>query len=96
MAVQLIERSITASEARTRLGQILKEVSRTHDRITIEMRGCPAAVLVSLEIYEQWRAQWLRAFELLEQASTRANLSEKQAAKLVNEAVAAVRGSQQP
>jgi len=96
MPVQLIERSITTTEARARLGQVLKEVSGTHDRITIEMHGQPVAVLVSLEIYQQWRAQWRRAFELLSESAERANLSEKRAAKLANEAVAAVRASHLP
>ncbi len=88
-----MEKTIAAFEARRQFGQLLRDVEGRKDRFVIELHGRPAAALVPLEVYHQWRAQWDRAFALMEQAATSAGLSEEDADTLAEKAVAAVRAS---
>ena len=91
-----MEKTIAAFEVRRQFGQLLRGVEARKDRIIIQWHGQPVAALVPLEIYEQWRAQWDRAVDLLEEAATQADLSQEEAAALAKEAVAAVRGAKMP
>ncbi len=86
-----MEKTINAFEARRQFGQLLRDVEGRKDRIIIQWHGRPAAALVPLEVYHQWLAQLDRAFALMEQAASTANLSEAEAETLAEEAVAAVR-----
>lgn len=89
----LVEKTIAAFEVRRQFGQLLRDVEGRKDRIIIQWHGKPAAALVPLEVYHQWRDQLDRAFALMEQAASTANLSEDEADTLAEEAVAAVRAA---
>jgi len=91
-----VEKTVTAFEARRQFGQLLRGVEARGDRVIIMWHGQPAAALVPLDVYELWRMNWDRSVDLLEEAATRANLSEDEAAALAGEAVAAVRGARKP
>lgn len=90
-----MEKTIAAFEARRQFGQLLRDVEGRKDRFVIESHGRPTAALVPLEVYHQWLTQWDRAFALMEQAASRANLSESDADALADEVVAAVRAAPQ-
>jgi prevent-host-death family protein len=45
-------RTVTISEAKVRLSQIVDEVYKTHDSITIFKDGEPETVLISIQEYE--------------------------------------------
>lgn len=92
----LVERTIAAFEARRQFGQLLRGVEGRKDSFIIEWHGRPAAALVPLEVYHQWRAQLDRAFALMEQAAATANLSDDAADELAQEAVNAVRAATRP
>jgi prevent-host-death family protein len=44
---------VTATEAKNRLGRILRQAAT--EPVTIERSGCPAAVLVSYDEFERYR-----------------------------------------
>lgn len=85
--------SLSASNTRTYLTQILNDVSTRKDRLIIERDNQPVAAIVPIEIYTRWRVDWDRGFELLAEASARANLSEMEADALATETVAALRAT---
>lgn len=91
-----MEKTIASFEARRQFGQLLRDVEGRKDRIIIQWHGKPAAALVPIEVYEQWRAQWDRAAALLEQAASSSDLSPDDAAELAREAATAVRGTKAP
>lgn len=88
-----MEKTVSAFEARRQFGQLLQAVGGRKDRIIVEKHGQAVAVLVPIEVYEQWRAQWEHAFDLLEQAAQRANLADDDADRLAAEAIAHVRAT---
>jgi prevent-host-death family protein len=91
-----MEKTIAAFEARRQFGQLLQAVEGRKDRIIVEKHGQAVAVIVPMEVYEQWRGQWERAFDLIELAASRAAVDEDEAELLATEAVAHVRATTSP
>lgn len=48
-------KTVSATEAKNRLGAFLGEVSRGEDEVIIENHGKPTAVLLSYEVYRELR-----------------------------------------
>lgn len=48
-------KTVSATEAKNRLGAFLREVSRGENDVIIESHGKPTAVLLSYETYRQFR-----------------------------------------
>ena len=97
MAVgSIMEKTVAAFQARREFGKLLQLVAGRKDRIIVQWHGQPMAALVPMEVYEQWRAERDRAFVLMEEAATRANLTKKEAGELAREAIAAVRATRRP
>jgi len=46
-------RTLSATEVKNRFGAVLREVTRTGGPILIERDGCPVAVILSLQAYEE-------------------------------------------
>src|SRR5262245_55379356 len=87
-----MEKTVSAEEARRQFGKLLDAVATCHERVVIERRGQPAAVLVPVNVYEQWErraAEARREYnEIMVRAAANANLTEEEAAELAAEAVA--------
>ena len=88
-----MEKSITAFDARRHFGTLIEGVSAKGDKVIVERHGKPVAVVVPLQVYEQWKAARERFFDMFELAANNANLSPEEADELAAEAVAAVRSS---
>lgn len=58
-----MEKVTNSSELRTNLSLVLDEVQFNQDSYVIERKGRPAAVIVPLNVYENWKQSRLRFFE---------------------------------
>jgi prevent-host-death family protein len=88
-----MEKKVAAFEARRHFGTLIEDVSAKGDKVIVERHGKPVAVVVPLEVYEQWKAERIRFFDMIELAANNADLSPDEADRLAEEAVAAVRAS---
>ena len=86
-----MEKRVSAFEVRRSFGQMLQDILKQGDKFVVERHGAPVAVVVPVEVYEQWKQQRERFFETLRTAQAAADLTEEDAARLAAEAVAAVR-----
>jgi prevent-host-death family protein len=82
-----MEKIVSAFEVRRSFGQMLQDVLTRGDKFVVERHGTPVAVVVPIEVYEQWKQSRERFFETLRTAQTNANLSEEEATQLAKEAV---------
>lgn len=88
-----MEKVISSFEVRRSFGKILQSVLAQRDKFIIERHGTPVAVVVPIEVYEQWKQSRERFFDTLRLAQANANLGEDEAAHLADEAVKAVRAA---
>lgn len=58
-----MEKITNSSELRTNLSLVLDEVQFHQDSYVIERKGRPAAVIVPLPVYENWKRSRERFFE---------------------------------
>ncbi len=88
-----MEKKVAAFDARRHFGTLIEDVSAKGDKVIVERHGKPVAVVVPVEVYEQWKAARERFFDMVELAASNANLTPEEADRLAEEAVAAVRAS---
>lgn len=88
-----MEKKVAAFSARRNFGSLIEDVSVNGDKVIVERHGKPVAVVVPVELYEQWKAAREHFFEMVELAANNANLSPDEADRIAAEAVAAVRAS---
>ena len=62
-----MEKIIKSSVLRSQLSPILDEVQFNRDNYIIERNGRPAAVIVPLDIYENWKQNRQRFFDTIRQ-----------------------------
>jgi antitoxin (DNA-binding transcriptional repressor) of toxin-antitoxin stability system len=86
-----MEKIVSAFEVRRGFGQMLQDILTRGGKFVVERHGIPVAVVVPVEVYEQWKQSRARFFETLRAAQVNANLSEEDATQLAAEAVKAVR-----
>jgi prevent-host-death family protein len=94
-------RTVTATEAKNRLGALLRAVSEEGDTVVIENRRERAAILVSVADYEEYQSlrkerQRREAIEEIKQIAARqaalnSDLSEEEADELVQRAIQDIR-----
>ena len=91
-----MEKTIGAFEVRRQLGRVLQEVIADGDRYVVERHGQPVAAVVPILVYEQWKRARAAFFERVTAAAERANLSEREAEELAEQAVRDVRAESKP
>jgi prevent-host-death family protein len=91
-AVTIMEKTIGAFEVRRQFGKMLTGILAGGDRYIIERHGEPVAVLVPLELYQQWQRGRDRFFDHIEAVAKRADMATDEADDLVREAIREVRG----
>ncbi len=92
-----MEKTIGSATARRTFGQLLEEVYYRGDRIVVERRGRPMAVLVPVELYEKWQKQREQFFALIEEARERNKDVEPQILEAeIQDAIHAVREEKRP
>src|SRR5215216_4058968 len=92
---QIMEKTVGAFEVRRSFGRILQEVSAGGDRVVVERNGQPVAVVVPIDVYNQWKRSRADFFERIRRTSERANLTPDDADQVATDAVRAVRASQE-
>ena len=60
-----MEKMIGLTEARKQFSGIVNEVMYQGDTYVIEKQGKPAAAVVPMDVYEQWRRRRERFFDLI-------------------------------
>lgn len=88
-----MEKRVSAFDVRRTFGQMLQDILSRGDRFVVERHGAPVAVVVPIEVYEQWKQSREQFFETLRAAQAAANLSEEEAAQLAEEAKVAARAA---
>ncbi len=63
-----MEKIVNSSSLRKQLSDILDEVQFNQDKVIVERKGKPAAVLVPLDVYEGWKRNRNRLFALVAEA----------------------------
>jgi len=81
---------IAAFEARRKFGKLLQGTLKG-DKFVVERHGEKVAAVVPIEVYEQWEESRHAFFKKIRSAARRANLSEKEADKLADKSVQAIR-----
>lgn len=87
-----MKRTVTAIEARRRLGELLESVYLRGDEVVIERAGKPMAVVIPAERYKSLQCSRDRLWDFIEKAQAgNDDLSEEEVAALVDEAISEVR-----
>jgi prevent-host-death family protein len=60
-----MERTIGVTEARDKFRKLMDQVQFQGDKVVIERHGVPAVAVVPIEVYENWKQQRQRLFELI-------------------------------
>ena len=86
-----MEKTISAFEARRNFGKVLQDVLTCNAKVIVERHGEPVAVVVPVEVYEQWQTSRRAFFDKIRDISERVDMSEEDANELIEEAKRAVR-----
>ena len=90
--MQATQESISISDAKRDLEEIVHRVVEKSDGVVISIDGTPQAAVVPMRVYMEWQQQRKQeAAAIMEAASARANMSEEEADELIAEAIQAVR-----
>ncbi len=63
-----MEKILNSTEVRDSFSTVLDEVQYQGDKYIIHRKGKPAAAVVPLEVYESWKRNRERLFDLIEKA----------------------------
>jgi prevent-host-death family protein len=86
-----MEKRVSAFEVRRNFGQMLQDIVARGDKFVVERHGTPVAVVVPVEVYDQWKQSRERFFETLRLAQANSGATEDEAAALAAETVKAIR-----
>ena len=86
-----MQRVLGITKAREEFSQVVEQVQYQGDSYIISRHGKPAAAVVPIEVYENWKRQREEFFDLIRQVQQESDLSPEEAERLAAEAVAAVR-----
>ncbi|HEX8228523.1 MAG TPA: type II toxin-antitoxin system Phd/YefM family antitoxin [Chloroflexia bacterium] len=86
--MRAIEENMDVGDAQRNLEKIVQRVAENNDKVVLEVEGQARAVVVPIEIYEQWKRSRDDFFETMRLAAERSNLSPEEAHELATEAVA--------
>jgi len=89
-----VKRTVSALDARRRLGEVLEGVFYRGDEVVIERAGKPMAVVIPADRYEALERSRERLFDFIEQAQDRnRSVSEVDLAAEIDVAIREVRAS---
>ena len=86
-----MERQLGITEAREKMAEIVEQVQYQGNSFIINRHGKPAAAVVPVAVYENWKQQRRELFDMIRHLQERANLDPQEAERLAAEAVAAAR-----
>ena len=87
-----MEKTVTDSEARRRLGSLLDDAVLRGNTIVVTQRGERVAAIVPMTVFEQWKRQHAESIALLDDPSSGTDMADppndEEAMEIANEAVA--------
>lgn len=86
-----MERMLGITQAREEFSDVIEHVQYQGDSYIISRHGKPAAAVVPVEIYENWKRQREEFFDRIRRMQQEAHLAPEGAERLAAEAIAAVR-----
>ena len=89
--VWLMERELGVTEARKEFSDLVEKVQYQGDAYIISRHGKPAAAVVPVQVYENWRRQREELFDLIRGMQAEVDLDPAEADRLAVEAVISVR-----
>lgn len=90
-----MDKTVKVTEARTRFAELVDQVRYQGTTVTLIKSGKPAAVLVPVELFEQWMRERRGALDVMRriQQNVPDDLAEEEAMTLAREAQQAVRST---
>ena len=82
------------TEARKDFSELVEKVQYQGDAYMINRHGKPAAALVPVQVYEDWKKEQEKLFQTIREVQSNAYLEADEAEKLAAEALAALREEQ--
>jgi prevent-host-death family protein len=86
-----MEKELGVTEARKEFSDVVEKVQYQGDAYIINRHGKPAAAVVPVQVYENWKQQRKELFRLIRDMQDEADLDPEDADLLAAEAVASVR-----
>lgn len=86
-----MERNLGVTEVREKLSELVDQVQHQGDAFIISRHGKPAAAVVPVEVYENWKRQRSEFFDLIRKMQERADLEPEEAEQIAGNAVAEAR-----
>ena len=86
-----MERELGVTEAREKFADLIEQVQYQGGTIIINRHGKPAAAVVPVEVYKNWKRQRSEFFDLIRQMQGNADLEPEEAERLAAEAVTHIR-----
>jgi prevent-host-death family protein len=90
-----MEKVLGITKAREEFSTMIEQVQHQGDSYVISRHGKPAAAVVPIQVYEEWKRQRNEFFELVRQAQQDADLTPEEADRIAAEGVKAVRAERQ-
>ena len=93
----MLEKTISASQAKEQFGRLLKEVSSQSQSVVIEQAGQAMAVLIPVEQYRQLKEQRAVFFAMIDEAQQRTSqIPPEELEATIAEAVSAAKADNNP
>lgn len=86
-----MEKELSVTQAREKFSDLVEQVQYQGDTYVISRHGKPAAAVVPIEVYENWKRQRREFFDQIREIQQRVDLEPEEADRLAAEAVAASR-----
>ena len=83
----LVEKKLPLSNAREKLSDLLDQVQYRGDTYIISRHGKPAAAIVPIELYENWKRERKSFFDFIRQSQRQVDLPEGEAEQIALDAV---------
>lgn len=87
----LMEKVLGITKAREDFSTIVEQVQHQGDSYIINRHGKPAAAVVPVQVYEEWKRQRQEFFEFIRQVQQQADLTPEKADQIAHEAIKAAR-----
>jgi prevent-host-death family protein len=86
-----MERQVGVAEAREKFSELIEKVQYKGEAYVISRHGKPAAALVPMKVYENWKRQREELFATVRKMQEQINLDPEEAERIALEAQQAVR-----
>ena len=86
-----MEITLGVTEARKDFSELVEKVQYRGNTYMISRHGKPAAVIVPVQVYEDWKEEREKLFQGIREMQSQTYLEPAEAEKLADEAVSAVR-----